>query len=451
MATLLELTERMRLRLGEVGVKRGSWDDRTEIKLALNVSQIELAKALYSRGESWAEKIGTRIPVEDGAEYYLCPDNYMIEERVGHFHPDWGYRKLIRGSVQDARLNRLDSTYAYSGSYGVYEIRGKTEVYLAIGTADLGSDDTTLLDYTADFSQVRVGDIVHNIFDGSQATVRDFTGGQIQVDDWRGGSSQRFYTGESYRIAQRERSAHQLWCYPPVQLSGNNVELNSLTFFNSPVFTSSSPSPVTSTIKNSASFVISEDVLVNAIQFQVGALPEDWEDDSVLAFYILDSNTNTVLESTSFGMQRIRLGYNTVPNLVPFRLQQGTTYNFVTFGGATISGLKLLKDNNNFVELNYTPLPAPMLYDNSICEFSDEWLEPLLDHSKILLMDKIFPKGEMFNQLVQRYEWSKDSSKEYKDKAAADNIEVVSGYGDNPTLHFGVQPGYTLNHGLVEL
>ena len=434
MATLMELTERMRLRIGEVGVRTGSWDDRTEIKLALNISQVELAKALYSRGESWSEKIGIRIPVENDAEYYLCPDNFMIEEKVGHFHPNWGYRRLFKGSIQDARLNRLDSTYSYSGSYGVYEVRGKTAVWIAIGTADTGSDAGVLRDSNGNFSEVRVGDIAHNINDGSEADVVDFSSGFVMLDNWRGGASQRFYTGESYRIASRERYAHQLWCFPPVTDVDRQISLQNQTAEGTAIIR----------------FSVSEDVLVHSMDVKISAVPSDWEDDNVFFFVFRDGND--LVPRSRFGMQRVRVGYNSVPSFVPFRLQEGRNYSFQGFGGATATELRLYKESNNFIDMNFTPLPAPLLYDNSICEFSDEWLEPLLDHTKILLMDKTHPNGEMFNALAQRFEWSKDSAKEYKNMAAADNIEVVRGYGeDSASVNLGVQPGYTLNHGIVEL
>lgn len=449
MATLQELTERLRLRVGEVDPPdgRGTWDDEVEMKLALNVSQVELAKLLHGRGESWSEKIGTQIPVQDSIEYYVLPDNFMVEESVAHYQPQFGYQKMAKGSVQDIRLSVFNNLN-YSGTYAAYEVRGRTEVYVATGTAKSGSNASTLLDHEADFSNVRIGDVAHNLTDDSQATVVDFTGGQIRVDDWKGGYSQRFYAGEGYRIAQRERTAYQLWCYPPIKISGSVVSLNNFQLRNFPTTIDTSPVPVLDN-QNGASFTLDQDVVVTGVQFQVSALPEDWQEDSVLAFYF--SAEDGVVKGSSFGLEKVRLGYNTVPKFVPFRLRQGVQYDFVTFGGATISNLKLSRQTNNFVELNYTPLPKPMLYFNSICEYPDQYLEPLLDYAKILLYDKIYPNGEMFAALQQRFNLSKDQAREYNQIAEAATMDTVMGVGSSAYQLFDRQPGYTLNHGIVAL
>ena len=216
------------------------------------------------------------------------------------------------------------------------------------------------------------------------------------LDNWRGGASQRFYTGENYRIASRERNAHQLWCFPPVTDVDTLVQLQNQTAEGTAIIR----------------FSVSEDVLIHSMDVRITAVPDDWEDDST--FFFLFRDGNDVVPRSRFGMQRVRVGYNAVPDFIPFRLRQGSNYSFQGFGGATATELRLYKENNNFIDMNYTPLPAPMLYDNSICEFSDEWLEPILDHAKILLMDKTKPNGEMFNYLVQRFEWSKDSAKDPK-------------------------------------
>ena len=436
MATLAELTERLRLRLGEIGVERGTWDNETELKLYLNTSQVELAKLLHSRGDSWSEKIGIKIPVEDKAEYYVLPANFMVEERIAHHHPNWGYRRLSKENIQDIRYNKFDSLH-YSGPYAAYEVRGSTDLYVALGVADAGSNGQQLVDTGANFSDVRVGDIVHNLNDDSHATVSDFFGGTVQIGEWRGGYSQRFYAGDGYRIASRERTADQLWVYPPLNVKGDIIALQNLQASGA-----------------NATFRLNEDILINKVEFQVSSLPADWQEDDILSvsFDYFDVDGYTKVRGSGFGMQKIRIGYNTIPNFQPFRLRQNIDYRFLTFGGASISNLKLYQESDNFIFVNYTPLPAPMLYDYSICEFADEFHEPLLDHAKMLAYDKIFPNGEMYASLRQRFDHSLQKSREFRQVAEAGLTEYVNGYGGSGGSErmLNSQPGYTLHYGKVD-
>ena len=434
-ATLNEMIRRLRARLGEVAPEagRGTWDDNLELQMHVNNAQEAFARDMHTRGEPWSEIVDTIIRVRHRAEYYLMPDNFMVEEKVAHHAPTWGNRELTKGHVQDVRLNIHDNIN-YTTIYSIYEVRGREAVYVAVGTANVGSNDELLIDDDANFSEVRVGDIVHNLNDESQANVVGFRQGRVELGEWRGGYSQRFYAGEGYRIAARERTADQLWVYPPVSVDDNAVPLADFSAFDT-----------------SLPFVLAADVQLVNVDITISELPTDWQEDDVFSFQVRDQDRgDAVVVGSEFAFQKARMGINTVPNFLPFRLRQNTNYNFESTPGVTISGLKFYEESNNYLRVNYTPLPKPLIYDDSVCEFKREFIEPILDYAQMLAEDKIDPDGKLFQKNVNRYEWNTDKARDYRNRAAADHPEFVIGVGDNRTVEQHRTAGYTANFGLVE-
>ena len=425
MATKSQLLDRLRIRIGEPGVDEGTWDNESELSLHLNTAQVEVARDLHTRGYGWGEKLQTRIPVVGGAEYYILPENFMAIEKVAHVSPQFGSRQLHKYGVQDLRQNTWENIES-AGLYAYYEVRGRVAVFNAVGTADVGSDNETLVDRNGNFSAVRVGDICHNINDISHAPVVGFDSGSIALGEWIGGSSQRFYAGESYRVASRSRSAFQLWVYPRVE-SDPNIAYSG----------------------NPANFELDADTLISGIQFQVVSVPSDWEADEVVNIGIIDPD-DAIVSGSRFGLQNVKVGYNTVPEFLPFRLRQNQNYTFRTrFSAATLGDIRLFKELENFLDLNYTPLPAPLDYDYSVCEFPDEFLECLLDYAKKLSYDKIYPNGDFAISMLTEYERSVSKLRDYRQLAESGAPETVHGVGGG-AVHREPNSDFTSLYGDVD-
>ena len=397
MATLEELEDRLRFRISEIDP--GLWSSE-EIKMVLNMSQVEVAKDCQQRGREWSAKMQYRIPVEDGREYVVFPEDFMFEESLVHYFPGYSPRTLYKENVQNILFNAWNANNRYETRYKYYEVRGRTAGYIRIGTAEEGSNAERLVDENLMVSGIRVGDLVHNINDGGYAPILGWGSGYITLGDWIGGVSGRFYLGESYRIQRPERTRYQCFLWPLVRAE-------------SPVVYEGIP----------VGFSLDKDVLVKQIDFRVSVVPDDWEEDDVVR--VSTYQDGTLLPDLRWGQQQVRLGYNTLTTLIPFQMDQmsvrggiDSSYEFVFAGGVTVDRIRIESETDNYLLLNYIALPRPMVNSQSICEFPDEYLEPLLDYAKLLAYDKKDPSGQFRTLHLNQYYESRDRTRQYKTVAA---------------------------------
>lgn len=432
MASLNELLERLRFRIGETDAAASRTWSEDELKMVLNLAQVECAKDLHQHGREWSTKMQYRIPVQDDAEYYLAPADFMFEERIAHLLPNYSPKELIKNDVDALRMNTLRNQG--QTRYEFYEVQGRASGYIGNGTVILDSNDdgrVNLRDPNLDTTDLRIGDIVHNVEDQSYAEIASFGSGFAQLDNWQGGRAQRFYTGSTYRIQRPERDRHQIFVWPVVKA-------------DSPIVYDDVPTGI----------VLNKDILVTELYFQATSLPSDWQDDDFIVVSLKENGTLRPQER--WGQRQVRIGYNKIQAVTPFRMAQNATYEFefvtrvnpdnLADNPATISKVRIEIENKNFLEMNYVALPRELTRGDTLTEFPAEYVEPLVDYAKMLAFDKLYPKGELRPVLRGIYEQTRDSTTEYKIKARKGGNDHVAG----PTVrHYESNPGYTRIYGNV--
>ena len=391
MATLGELQDRLRLRIGETDAAASQLWTADELTLALNIAQEECSKDLHQHGREWSAKMEVRLPVEDDVTYYLAPEDFMFLEKIGHYFPGYSPKELVPADVDALRMNSWSVHDRYETRYEFYEVQGRTSGYYTAGTAEEGSDAIELADTNLMTSEIRTGDLVHNIEDESTAEIVGFGRGFAQLDNWQGGTSQRFYAGNSYRIQRPERTRYQIYVWPLVRVE-------------SPIIYDDTPRQVE----------LDKDIVVQDIYFQVTSVPPDWEEDDLVLISTFEDRT--LLPEQRWGQQQVRVGYNRILALKPFKMAQNVPYefSFTASGDVNVEKVRIEIENKNFLELNYVALPRPLTNLDSFTEFPTEYIEPLIDYAKMLAYDKKYPNGEFRASLMNVYIGSRDRTKEYK-------------------------------------
>jgi len=110
---------------------------------------------------------------------------------------------LIRYAFVDRREYEFALEYGGTGVAvfgGTREVCNATPECTVAGTAEAGSTDLTLVDSSADFSAVDVGDMVENESDDSRGRVEAVGAGSLTVSSLRGGIDNRFEPGDGYRV-----------------------------------------------------------------------------------------------------------------------------------------------------------------------------------------------------------------------------------------------------------
>ena len=422
---LEQLIRLLRISIGETGTSDGLWSD-SELQDLLNRGQIAVARDISTRNHPWAQFMHAEVPCVSGAEYYLLPWNVMRIRQVSHEQKGQKKQKLVKANIQQASMNSFIDNYGYRYLY--YEVVGKAAPYIAKGVASTTADEI-LTDPHGDFSRVRRGDIVHNITDNSMAIVDGFQSGLLSVTDWRGGSSQRFEAGDDYRVQQAERLQKQLWVYPILDFNSQDV------FSGLP-----------------DSIVLSADVAVDTLRFQVMNLPEDWEDDNNVAIYITDNSDDPSLIGP-FSGYKIRQGWNEI-KAGRFEMLQGLTYqleariNNVDHELLTIDKIELQYLSDNYLKLNYMPEPAYLEYAHSLTELPVEAHDALIAYGKWRSLEKRDATGAMAQVAKAEYYEQVRNYIDYKQMESPDENDTWGGeqpdwFSDEPT------PGFTNNYGIL--
>lgn len=490
--TLKELIRGLRLRLSEVDDDDGLWSDE-DLTDYLNDAQVVIARDCHSTvALPWSSTHKHTIPVVSGTDRYYMPDDFIAPESIAHFRDGYKPRKLIKKSIKDIRLNTYH--YGYDTLYAYYEIRGKDSPFVAQGVAS-DTSENKLIDTRGSFTQVRIGDVVHNTTDNSTAEVKGFSDGSIDLDRWIGGTSHKFYAGDGYKVQQAERDTYLCWVWP-IQALQDPIAYQGDPHGNGGGFM------LGDSTRTGVNSDLAQDRVINSVQLRFDNLPKGWQEDNRVTIVVHDEQGNLADERLeSIFSARIRLGYNDIPisgayqspgvneyseyNEVgvgrTFRLRQNIKYFVKAYididevresypddmpfnlqqelnnrtilreaeGGIenfylNMKEVVLRYNNGDYIEVSYVPRPRRMTNDRSISEFPEEAKSVIYAYAKMLAMQKKDPDGRM--QVAQQniYENQLEHFKEYLMLIEESGNDVLGG---ERALHHLDTPGFTEFYG----
>lgn len=418
MANLADMRLTLRRRLSELN--EGLWSDE-ELKEFLNEAQTVLARDVHSRNHPWSSYHQRTIPVVSGAQYYYMPTDFMSLESIAHFRSGYLPRKLVKTNLKNIRLNAHQE--GYNSLYQYYEVRGRASPYISRGLVTESSANV-LHDDRGNFSAVAIGDIVHNLTEGSHATVVGFSSGRVNVADWIGGNTTMFYAGDEYRIQQAERDRDLVWTWPVQDFSDATA------------------------YKGEPQFRLTLDSHITQLLARFKELPENWDEQDRITIFVRDTTGNLadpVAESV-FTATRIKQGWNNV-NIIPFRLHQNVDYEIIidTYGkDVVLDQVELQTETENYLELSYIARPRRLANDGSICEFPPEAESALYAYAKMLAYEKKNPDGDQTVRFLNVYESQLQKFKQYLELRDESGNDLVGG---EVAAFYNQSPGYSEFYG----
>lgn len=390
MATLKQLKNGLRLKLGEPvdgtygEIQYNNSDEYFDEYLhAINLAQDDLARDVYTPENYPFTRTNVAIPVVTNATYYTLPADFLAMEEVNHFRFN-RTRPVLPGAIKNIRSEVFTP---FSGYYKHYQVKGRIGTYVATGITT-ESSDTQILDSNGNFTSVRVGNIVHNLTDGSEAKVKEFQSGMIVFDQLRGGDRNTFQRGDSYAIATQEANRKMLFVDPPITNS------NTIVY-------SGEAGPFTPT----------KSAIIQEVYVRHATLPDDWTDQWVMVYNVIrdDNGELASMEPPSeYSQEMIRIGENLI-NFPPFQVEAGESYhlNAKLIDGQVmpISKIRLERQSHDKLVLDYCRRPRPLVTDDSVCEFGNEFLTALYQRAENILREKTSDNGIIPRALVEKYEY----------------------------------------------
>lgn len=407
-ATLKQIKNGLRLKLGEL--QDGTWgtvpygdsgEVFDELRFAINRAQEDVARDIYDPETYPLTRTGMDKPVITGATYYTLPADFLFMEKVSHFKTSRA-RPVLKGSIKNIK----SATETVSGGYyRYYEVRGQTGSYVADGTATQASDNQ-LIDSGGDFTSARIGDIIYNLTDDSEAVITNFVSGSVVFDELQGGMRNEFDIGDQYAIATQEQTRKMMFVDPPV--TNSNIVL----YNGSP-----------------AAFTVSQSGIVQEVYVTHSTLPEGWTDENVAEYKIVTDDNGALASNdprSIAGANKIRVGINQIP-FTPFQMEYGVTYHIhSTFDISqvtptahsnvlSISNVRLELTSSDRLILSYARRPRPLVRDESICELPNEFLSALYQGAANILIEKVSDNNMVPQVLLQRYEYEINKAKAFLD------------------------------------
>ena len=394
MATMRQLKTGLRRKMGEP--LQGTWgkfryeEDKDnqltdELLETINEAQILVARDIYTPESYLFIRYDLEIPIVSGRDIYTLPDDFIAVEELRYVKAAQNY-PMIRRSIKHVRYS--NERPLSGGVLQYYDYQGLINTYIVEGSVD-ETNENTLIDATANFGDIRIGDIVYNITDDSEGAVKSFESGRVVVEDLQGGRSNIFTRGDTYGIATAEENRWALQTYPRITATDTIIfdgDANAIVFK-------------------------ARDVVSNAgISVQILTLPADFQDDEVVNFVIYDSNGvyDNPLGPAEFGRDHVTTGYNVLaePNST---LTYGYRYDFnIQFDENVTYMIRAFRENGTELDLakvqivartedrmlmTYARQPRRMKTDDSICEFPNEFNEAIYKRAKIILHEKINNEG----------------------------------------------------------
>lgn len=447
-----ELLERCRFRVGEVGTKLGTFSDE-EIYLRLNESQVTYTRDVYSGLFFPFRRLNSRVPCVSNQVIYTAPDDYLSMVHIYHHKTGQTPVKLIRKNI--AHYREYDITDSEENTYGFLSTEvnvneaGYYSYYEEVGQAGIIVDEGVITNVipgakagTAQFTDenhhglgpVRVGDVVTNQTDGSQAVITQIGSGIFSFDNgWHGGRSNYPQVGDTYIIQTREehRFAFEVWpriSFPDLKITKGEPQEN-----------------------NIYSFSLNRDDLFSqiGIQFSIDDLRNVEQDTRLIV--ILTTENNLQLEIGSFSDARV--GRNTITALDQqqtrgHQLYQNDPYKLevkrISATGRKLAQsfkeIELFRPTEDYLSMTYVKRPAEFKIPESICELPEEILDGLVEKTVLTLLRKENP-DEINQQVLANYQNERAEAREYLANRQPPEIDYVE--DDELASNRTFTPGYS--------
>ena len=482
------LKDMLRLRLGELGTDAGTWTDDLLYDI-LNQAQVVWCRHIFQGVHYPFRRIGTTIPCISDSVIYAYPDDYISTVSIYH-HKTTGNKpvKLFRRNLENIRVygsrsNSYDLGYpatvpvtaGQAGYYQFYDEVGQTGTIIDEGIISQiveGSTQGTTQFVDENHSGLgpaRVGDIVTNLTDNSQAVITDIGSGIFSFEKgWHGGRSNYPQPGDKYTIQTREEHRFTFETFPKITFPDLDITRGCPNY-------------------NTYRFCLDRDDQFNIInvkfsQDQLRGVQQDDRFILILSRVQEGDDPDTFLTFETQGQQNIvlqfaddrdpkaapplpteeievasfvdaRVGNNrieTVSNInANLQLYQNIWYEIALYQAAFNSvertpcpaqEIALLRPPEDYMTINYIKRAAEFKIPESICELPDELHDGLVERAVITALRYINPDMIPAGLLTNYKEEVKDG-REFLANRQPPEVDFVE--DDEILGHHTFTPGYS--------
>lgn len=412
-ATLQELIVNTRFRLsdpfeGTLGMIR--YDRFTEsideMKLLLNEAQRAICVLCESPTTSLLRSNKQRIQVISGLTEYPLRDDYLAMDYIRHIKKEESKPIVQRDKGNFPPENKADAAYYHNtqGFYRYWDVYGVGALEKLVGIARQASLNE-LHDGYSPFDGIRVGDVIHNISDGSQGVAQEiipgksvlnsetnaveYSVGHIVIDGLNGGSSNRFQEGDEYLISSLEEISETLHVYPKVEFD----EVTTKVFTGKP-----------------DDWSVQDGFVLRAVDVNITNYPDTIEADDRLVLEVLRdgrlASTNPASATSKIGIENGLNRFIFDERVFPegILIAEDTNHSVratVRNEQITINSIDVYAYGaNDFIEMDYRRLPEKMFVDSAICEIPP-WALDLLYAQAVELADMKITRSKFPNPALR--------------------------------------------------
>lgn len=401
-----------------------------ELTMVINASQDYTCRDLYDRDFAFFESTFRHFTCPLVTEYPL-PGDFMAEEKVVHYHGS-DFCQLDQTNLKEIeKLGSYGAYENYTGFYTNYEVRGNVADIIYEGRITEHNKDI-LIDTARKEkfdNRLRPGDIVMNVTDESVGTVMEIEENKVTVDGLRDGRRDEFLKRDCYKITTKEQPYELLKVWPAVANVYDSEIYNGLP----------------------ENIIVKECEKLSRIRFYVKELPEGIRAQKTRVHI---SVVNEDGEPRAIGDLRkeLILDWNTV--FLEGEINPDETYEIVvsteeddkTFVPERVELFSHLEED--FIEIDYTRLPTPMVYSNSVCEMPNYTIPAILAYAKAVCYQKKSGMPVLNDQMLVEYHTERDkivSMLRRRGESGNRNIfrSPHTGVGQTHQNSRGIYPGWT--------
>lgn len=360
-----------------------------ELALMLNDAQVYTVMYLYDRGYAFPE-VTHRVPVYQGMRTVVLPGDFMAMESVFH------HCGKDRHQVDETSIKELEETYTFQGSYyssgkffDYYEVRGNAGYAITSGQLHpddvLDIDDALQLPTEDDARKVNIGDFVSNATDGSAARVTSISGRTLRLSELIGGRTDTFEALDFYEVQSAAQPFEVLRLWPEAK------NVNEKQIYGGVPH----------------GWTVAEWTDPTRMRFRLDQLPEGIHPRKARIYIAIqydatpDADTPTFVRIAGGGLRtELEEGWNEVEVLAEQDFEPGKQYYVsvmtndysaerergYTFDPGRVEIFEA--DKENYLKMEYTRLPIPMLRPDSLFELPPFLTPAVLEYAKMMAYQK---------------------------------------------------------------
>ena len=371
-------------------------DDETydEMSEMLNQAQFIVARDIYHKETYPFIRLKHELRVVDEVDTYTLPTDFLSIDNVWHVRHSYD-RKLQRREIDEVRTG-YDEPYGDT-YYRYYNVRGMDSTWIVRGTVTT-ANNLAINDTNSDFSQVKMGDRLYNITDGSQGEIVAATKFAVKVSGLFGGRVNTFRVGDDYGIATAEEDRFVLRVWPKIRASGRKI------------VDTTSPRDITLDASDEA----------DTYRVYFDELPDDYEQDERLTFRFIkyvssivddflpptDDYASVLLHPEAIaGIQNVKIGSNDVP-FRPLQFKQGERVALIASreSGTIITTSRVYVGvlSQDKLMMDYARSPRRMITDKDRCEFPEIFNDAIYKRAELISLGKTLPTSQTGMQYIRQ-------------------------------------------------